>query len=151
MGHVVRLELTLDLEGVTKCGEEMDHTIVAAVVSTGANIPFAFGRRSLLEIYKNWHVNRREELPIGNVLVLPAVTATDDVVLLAEGHFTLIKFVARLGIINVLDHETILGKDDTQTHGAVGKKCTKPNVKEGRNTGPKTGVARWDDLTGIVA
>ena len=120
MGYVVRLELALDLEGVTKCGEEMDHTIVAAVVSTRANIPFAFGRRSLLEIYKNWHVNRREELPIGNVLVLPAVTATDDVVLLAEGHFTLLKFIASLGIINVLDHEPIFGKDDAQTHGTVG-------------------------------
>ena len=51
MGHVVRLELALDLEGVAKCGEEMNHAIVAAVIGTRANVPLALGRRSLLKIY----------------------------------------------------------------------------------------------------
>lgn len=114
------LELALDLEGVAKCGKEMDHAIIATIVGPRAHIPLALGRGCFLEINENRHVNGREELPISNVLVLPAIATADDVVLLTEGHFALVEFVARLGIINILDHETVFGKDDAQTHGTVG-------------------------------
>ena len=151
MGQVVSLELTLDLERVAKCREEMDHTIVALIVGTRSNIPLALRGGGLLKVDEDGHVNGGKELPIGNIFVFPAITSADDVILLANGHFILPKSVARLGVVEVLDHKTIIGEDDAQTHGTISQKSSKPDMEEGEQTGPKAGIARWDDLTGIEA
>ena len=151
MGQVVSLELTLDLERVAKCREEMDHTIVALIVGTRSNIPLALRGGGLLKVDEDGHVNGGKELPIGNIFVFPAITSADDVILLANGHFILPKSVARLGVVEVLDHKTIIGEDDAQTHGTISQKSSKPDMEECEQTGPKAGISRWDDLTGIEA
>ena len=143
------LELALDLEGITECGEEMHHAIIALVVGARSDIPLALGSGSLLKVHKYGHVDGREKLPIGNVFVLPAITAANDVVL-AVGHFILFEPVAGLGIVDVFNHETIFGEDNAQSHSTVCQKRTKPDMQKGKQTGPKTGITRWDDLTGIV-